>query len=389
MSESGFTIVGIGGAGGKIANAVADRNDGRIRTFAVDTDFSAISRLGRCQQKRIGATRFDGAGSGGDKSGAGMAADEAPDLGTVFDDTRVAAIVAGIGKGTGSGVLPKILAKAAERNVATIVFMVAPFQFEGLELSRRAAETEQTVSKLGDVRIICKNDDLCPLLPDLTLEEAFANATDKLADGITLIWKMAMLPGYINVDPATLVKIVRNGRGTCHLGLGIANGPQRVKVAMSSLLGNGGMGLGSKLTGAKAALVGIIGGEDLMLKEVADTMQAMGSALSMDAEIKMGTVLDRTEKSGIRIVTLLFREWNPLYGPDQSAEEPETPLRAGVAGRFAASPDASAKGRDRKARQGSRRPINDRFQDSTATCIDGENLDRPTYLRRKLHIDLS
>lgn len=385
MGELGFTIIGIGGGGGKIVNAVAEQNDGRIRAFAIDTDFSAISRLNRCQQKRIGATRFDGAGSGGDRNGAGMAADETADLASVFDGSRIAMIVAGIGKGTGSGVLPKVLAKAADRNVATIVFMVAPFLFEGIELTRKAAETEQSVAKAGDVKIVCKNDDLCPAASDLTLEEAFAKATNTLADGITMIWKMTMMPGYINLDPATLVSIVRTGRGACNFGLGASSGPQRVKEAVATLLGAGGTGLGGKLTGAKAALVGIIGGADLMLREVAEVMKATGSALSMDAEIRMGTVLDPALRDEIRIAVMLFREWNPLYAAEGAGdgEEEEADPRP----RIYTAPSTAAATRGTKGRAG-KKNFNDRFQNSVATCLEGENLDKPTYLRRKLHIDL-
>lgn len=391
MSESEFIIVGLGGAGGKVVNAVAQDSEGHIKAVAVDTDFSAVSRLSYCQQVRIGATRFDGAGSGGDKSGAGMAADETPSLADCFENVKVAVIVAGIGKGTGSGVLPKILAKAAERNVTTLVFMIVPFDFEGTELSRKAAETEQGIGRLGDIRILCRNDDLCMASPGTTLEESFSAATKTLAEGITLLWRMTAIPGYINIDSATLVNIIHSGRGPCNLGVGIAGGPQRVMHAMETLLGNRGTGIGTRLTGAKAALVGIIGGEDLRLQEIAETLSSIGSALSMDAHIRMGTVLDRTMTDSIRVVVLLFREWNPLYGSETDSDSAESqedatsapPRKSGT--RYNA-PDAAGKTpRNRVARK----VYNDRFQNSAATCRNGENLDKPTYLRHKLHLDLS
>ena len=390
MSDAGFVLFGLGGAGGKVVNTVAAQHNGEIKAIAIDTDFDAVSRLGNCEQHRIGKTRFDGTGSGGDKSGAGMATDEASDLVNIFENVQVAVIVAGIGKGTGSGMLPKMLAKAAERNVATLVFMIVPFQFEGVELSRRAAETEQSVSKLGDIRIICRNDDLCAFSPEATLEESFNRATLSLAEGITLIWKMTTMPGYINLDSATLVNIIRSGRGLCNLGVGIASGPQRTQMAAEALLANRGLGLGSKLTGAKAALVGIIGGEDLRLKEISDTMAAIGSALSMDTEIRMATVLDKTVMNSLHVVVLLFRDWTPLYGHDDDLDVPEaettdaasSPPKQGS--RYTAlSPKSSTK------RPGTKKTYTERFQDSAATCRNGENLDKPTYLRRRLHIDLS
>ncbi len=392
MSDSEFILIGIGGAGGKVVNTIAQDSASRIKAVAIDTDFAAVARLGLCQQYRIGSTRFGGLGSGGDRSGAAMAADETPSLSSLFDGVQVAVVVAGISKGTGAGVLSKILSRAAERNVVTLVFMIAPFLFEGIELGRKAAETEQSTSKLGDIRIICRNDDLCPTDPTLTLEASFAQATQTLADGITLLWKMTTFPGYINLDFATLINIVKSGRGLCNLGVGVASGPNRVRLAGEQLLSNTGMGLGNKLTGAKAALMGIVGGPDLRLTEVSDSMSMMGSAMSIDSQIRMSTVIDSDIVDSIHLIVLLFREWNPLYGPDSEEEPPtepsdgaQTPDGRRSGQRYTAS---SSQARSHKAK-GQKKVLNDRFQNSSATYINGENLDKPTFLRRKLHIDLS
>lgn len=392
MSDSEFILIGLGGAGGKVVNTIAEESASSIKAIAIDTDFTAVARLAHCQQYRIGSTRFGGLGSGGDRSGAAMAADETPGLTSMFDGVQIAIIVAGISKGTGAGILPKILSRAAERNVVTLVFMIAPFQFEGVELGRKAAETEQSTSKLGDIRIICRNDDLCHSDAALTLEESFARATQTLSDGITLLWKMTTFPGYINLDFATLINIVKSGRGMGNLGVGVANGHNRVKLASEQLLGTLGMGLGNKLTGAKAALVGIIGGQDLRLMDISDSMSMIGSAMSLDSPIRMSTVIDHSIADSIHLVVLLFREWNPLYGPDSDVETLAEPLRetADSEGRRSGQryTASSTQNRNQKAKV-QKKVHNDRFQNSTATCNNGENLDKPTFLRRKLHIDVS
>ena len=386
MNETAFVLIGVGGAGGKIVNAIAETNASGMRAVAVDTDFTAVARLGSCQQIRIGSTRFGGLGSGGDRNGAAMAFDETRASDTIFSDAQIAIVVAGISRGTGAGVLPKILENAVKRNVRTIVFMVTPFSFEGIELARRAAEVEQAVAGLGDLRIVCRNENLCPIADDNTLEAAFDKATRTLADGITLIWKMTALPGYINLDFATLATIIVNGRGMCNLGIGIGTGPSRVKEATESLLGTTGLGLDSKLNGAQAALVGIIGGDDLRLTEVADVMARVGAALSMETPIRMGTVLDPNIGSALHVVVLLFREWHTIDEADVEAEEGEENAVENTEGRKARRYIAPS----RKGAAASRRKIyNNRFQHSAATWVNGENLDRPTFLRRKLHIDVS
>lgn len=388
MNETAFVLIGIGGAGGKIVNAVAEANASGMRTVAVDTDFAAVARLGSCQQIRIGNTRFGGLGSGGDRNGAAMAFDETRASDTIFSDAQIAIVVAGISRGTGAGVLPKILENAAKRNVRTIVFMIAPFAFEGVELARRAAEIEQTVAGLGDVRIVCSNENLCPIAENDTLELAFDTATQTLARGITLIWKMTSLPGYINLDFATLGTIIVNGRGMCNLGVGSSTGPSRVKEATEALLGTTGVGLASKLNGARAALVGIIGGDDLRLKEVADVMARIGAALSMEAPIRMGTVLDPSIGSALHIVVLLFREWHSLDEAQTDEDEPDAAESAGQRRGilYNAPPRQNTTKKTNRSRT---KALSGRFQDSSATWVNGENLDRPTFLRRKLYIDVS
>lgn len=386
MNETAFVLIGVGGAGGKIINTVAETNASGMSAVAVDTDFTAVARLGSCQQIRIGNTRFGGLGSGGDRNGAAMAFDESRAADTIFGDAQIAIVVAGISRGTGAGVLPKILENAAKRNVKTMVFMVAPFSFEGVELARRAAEVEQAVSGLGDLRIICRNESLCPIADGSTLEIAFDQATRTLSEGITLIWKMTARQGYINLDFATLATIIVSGRGMCNLGIGIGTGPSRVKEATEALLGTTGVGLGSKLNGAQAALVGIIGGDDLRLTEVADVMARVGAALSMETPIRMGTVLDPTIGSALHVVVLLFREWHPLEEEDTETQDNEEHGGEKAGEQRALRYTAPS----RKGTAPSRRKnFNNRFQHASATWVNGENLDRPTFLRRKLHIDVS
>ena len=51
---------------------------------------------------------------------------------------------------------------------------------------------------------------------------------------------MTTCPGYLNLDFATLIAIVKSGRGLCNLGVGVASGPNRVKLASEQLLGSTG-----------------------------------------------------------------------------------------------------------------------------------------------------
>ena len=349
-----FRIFGLGGAGGRIADAVSSRTGGRLSGFAVDTDSAALGSLECCRRLLVGQSRFSGLGSGGDVSAAHVSAQEArAALARELEDVCAAVVVAGLGGGTGSGALPVLLRLADERNVPTLVVAVSPFGMEGTERVRAAGAALRACEGLGTARILLSNDDLAPPSRETTLEEAFARATDVAAAALSLLWKMTALRGYVNLSPADVVQLLRNGRGTVDFGWAVARGPQRFSEAVDALWNQPGLGLAPKTAGAKAALACVLGGPDLRLVEVGDAAAAVSAMLPFGTPVSLATVVDPDAAGSFELALLLFRHWSE---PGAVAD----PAAAPTAGRFVRTP---------------------------ATVVDGENLDQPTYERRRIHID--
>ena len=350
-----YRIFGLGGCGVRVAAAVYARTGGRISSFSIDTDREELAA--RAVQSRsyvLGIGRFGGGGSAGDAATVRMCAEEErAAFARELDGVTVAIIVAGLGGGTGAGSLPVLLRLADERRIPVVSVLLSPFAMEGPERLRAASTALRELDGLGTVRILLSNDDLAPASTDPSVQEAMDRATDVAASALSLLWKMSELRGYINVPPADVARMLRNGRGTVDLGRAVATGPRRFSEATDALWNQPGLGLARKASGAKAALVCVLGGPDLRLQEAGDAVGAVSAMLPFDTPVRLSTVVDPAAAGVLEIVVLLFRRWAE---PGAAAEEgPAVP-----AGRFDAT---------------------------TATLEGGENLDVPTYLRRRINFD--
>lgn len=376
-----FLLLGVGGAGGRIANQVAQATGGRLRAAAIDTDFAAVAQLGLCQQTRIGRSRFDGLGAGGNATAARMAADEDSDaLRKLFADASLAVVITGLGGGTGSGATPAVLRVARDLNVRTLVFATLPFAFEGAERRALANRTCPLLEEAGDVLVVAENDDLCADTLDQPAPQAFAAAARHLAAGLTLLWKLTSAPGYIRLDYATLSNLLLCGRGRATFAYATAQGDRRFELALADLLDHPRRGIRKSLGGAPAMLVGVLGGEDLRLKEIGDTMARLQMEVDADCDVRMGTVLDPDEAPALSLATLLFHSW-----VRDETEAPAEPTPATRPTGVEATPRLAP--RPRRGRSQTAPLVGDRFKSTHATVFAGEDLDVPAYLRRGLRID--
>lgn len=353
-----YRIFGLGGAGGRIADAVMERSGGRLAGVAVDTDQGALDALAYCRPLLFGQSRFSKLGSGGDVSRSHMSALEArAAISRELDGTSVAVVVAGLGGGAGAGALPVLLSLADERNVPVLLVAISPFAFEGADKVRAASTAIRTIEGLGTARILLSNDDLAPAAAGLSLQDAFARATDAAVAALSLLWKMSALRGYINLAPADVVQLLRNGRGTVDFGRARATGSHRFSQATEALWNQPGLGLANKVAGAKAALLCVLGGPDLRLQEVGDAVSAVSGVLPFGTPVQVSTVVDPDSAGWLELLVLLFRRWSP-----PGAAEEDDPAARPAAG--------------------------DRFAETAATLENGENLDIPTFLRRRIHVDV-
>ena len=224
---------------------------------------------------------------------------------------------------------------------------------EGAERLRAAGAAVSAAEGKGDLRLQFSNDDLAGHAAGITLDEAFARATETLSAGISLFWRLRAHPAYLALDDGALLSLVVDGRGAADLSVGRGQGPDRFSDAIEGVMRAPGLGLERKADSARAALVGVIGGRDLRLAEVGDAVRAVAGMLPPGTPVRLSTVLEPEAEGTITLVVIFFRSW------------------AGAAEGEPASPAARPAG----------------FAGTEPALVDGEDLDVPTFVRWNLRID--
>ncbi len=393
--NSPILLLGVGGAGGRLVSETAALVGlGSESVVAVDTDFSETSSIQNCRRVCIGQNRFNGLGTGGQAANAQAAAeDDRAQLEPLFDSVSLAVVATGLGGGAGSGMTPVLLSIAHDHNIPTLAVTLSPFRFESDDRRALAARVRPQIERAATVAVHFDNDVLSADAP--TMERARSMASEYAAQALSLLWSLVTRPGYISVDIATLSETLRSGSGVARFAAAVSDAPagERAEKVLGTLLSDTEPGLGTALASAPAALVGILGGDDLRLSEVGGVMAAIREKTDNGGRVQMGTVLSPERSGTLSVALLVFERWTApdFHAPTPvaqrvPAESPETEEPARTAQKNIAPAAAPRRKKTPKL------PSDDRKQNPYTARFKGtvpEVFDEPTFLREniRIHVD--
>ncbi|MGC8479654.1 MAG: cell division protein FtsZ [Candidatus Micrarchaeia archaeon] len=321
-------VVGAGGSGSNTINRISEINIEGIKLVAMNTDASHLAKIKSNRKVLIGKKITRGLGAGSDpKLGEESAIESKEEIKHVLSDAQLVFITGGMGGGTGTGSAPIIAHEAKEAGALTVAIVTLPFSSEGKTRLKNALEGLSRLKRVTDTTIIIPNDKLLSVAPDLPLNMAFRISDEILANATKGIIEMVTKPGMVNLDFADLRSVLKDS-GYAVIGIGEANSTQttdRASVAINNTLSS--PLLDVDLSTAKKALVNIIGGEDLTLREAEKIFQEVSARISEDAMMKWGARIDPTmQKSAIKIMVVLGGVEFPDYsdtGLKKKIEESE------------------------------------------------------------------
>jgi len=379
LNDNRIMIVGVGGAGCRIVSKLHDTVPNGPRTAVVSTDSKALSGSSVPARIQIGSSQTGGLGTGGNpETGYQAAMDDAEMLRGLFSDVGIVIVVAGLGGGTGTGAAPVVLDMARERGALTICFATRPFNFEGHHRSKVADEYVEKLAKSSDMLIMLSNDLMLEYISEANMADAFAKVDDIVINGICSVWMMVARPGLINLDFADLQRVVQNSAGVCVFGYGDARGSDRGKEAVRQILESPLLEKGKTLETAKALLVSIIGGHDMLIRDVDEVVKKIREKASKDAEFFMGTIMDEEWKDRLTVTVIASMDWSI---PEEKKDEPEPKV---------VKPQSSGR-KGKNSQQGNLDfnafPDKGRFKGMGGTIMNGEDLDIPTYYRKGVLIE--
>ncbi|MDE1846352.1 MAG: cell division protein FtsZ [Candidatus Micrarchaeota archaeon] len=300
-------VVGAGGSGSNTITRMAEMNIEGAVLVAANTDAAHLAKTHSTRKILIGKKSARGLGAGSEpKIGEEAAIESKEDIRHIIGDAQLVFITCGLGGGTGTGSAPVIAHEAKENGALTVAIVTLPFSSEGRMRMRNALEGLSKLKRVTDCTIIIPNDKLLSVAPDLPLNMAFRVSDEVLCNATKGILEMVTKPGMVNLDFADLRSVLKDS-GYAVIGIGEATASQsnnRAQIAIENTLKS--PLLDVDLGTTRKALVNIIGGEDLTLREAESIFQEVAGRISDEGLLKWGARIDPTmQKSSLKVMVVM------------------------------------------------------------------------------------
>ncbi len=317
-------VVGTGGSGSNTINRMAALGIEGAMLIAMNTDAPHLIKTRAERKLLLGKKVTKGLGAGSDiKVGEEAAMESKDEIKHILSDANLVFITCGLGGGTGTGSVATIAHEAKENGALTIAIVTLPFSSEGRTRMHNALEGLSKLKKVCDTVIIIHNDKLLSVAADLPLNMAFRVSDEVLASATKGIVEMVTKPGMVNIDFADLRMVLKDsGYAVIGSGEGIATSVEqnRAIIALENAIKS--PMLDADLVTSKKALINIIGGESLTLREAETIFQEVASRINTDALIKWGARIDEDmAKDSIKVMLVVSGVEFPEYSESSIKKE--------------------------------------------------------------------
>jgi len=296
-------VVGCGGAGTNTIVRCVEAKVFGAEMIAMNTDAQHLLHAKVPNKMLIGKRVTKGFGAGSmPQKGREAAMESEAEIREKMDGADMVFVTCGLGGGTGTGAAPVVAKNAMEDDALTIAIVTMPFSVEG---RIRRENAEMGLSRLRDTCdtvIVIPNDRLLDVAPRMPLNAAFKMADEILMRSIKGITEMITKPGLINLDFADLKTIMQRG-GVAMIGIGESDGEDRATAAVTEALSS--PLLDVDVSEATGALVNVIGGEDMTIKEAEGVVEELYSRINPDASIIWGTSIDENLKRELKVMLVV------------------------------------------------------------------------------------
>lgn len=316
-------VIGVGNAGGMMVKRIARERMSGVECGVINTAIKDLESCPEIRALQIGIKVTHGTGTGSDPSvGARSAQEDADRIRDFLGTNDVVFLVAGFGKGTGTGATPVVAELARSLGSLTVVFVTRPFDYEGAGRAQVAEEGIRELAGKTDVFIPLPNQSLMSIMPgSVALESAFGFMDDAILMAIRGIVDVLMKPGRINLDLADMRSLLKN-TGHTAFGVGAGKGETRMADALRGLNEYPFL-VGVNESNVSGMLISITGGSDLGAKEVQDVVHEVRRMAVGEPRMAFAINVDEALQGEMRIMML-------AAGVTEPVEEPEKELLAGL-----------------------------------------------------------
>src|SRR5215203_2025119 len=296
-------VIGVGGGGSNAVNRMIDAGIKGVEFIVANTDLQALNASKAPMKIQLGSKSTRGLGAGSNPEiGRQAALEDTEKIMDVLEGSDMVFVTTGLGGGTGTGAAPIIASLAIELGALTVAVVTKPFAVEG---KRRMAQAEKGLAELRgcvDTLLTIPNSKLREVEEKITIMDAFRRADDVLLQAVRGITDLIITPSIINLDFADVTTVMR-GKGVALMGIGSGEGEDAASKAMRAALDYKLLEENS-ITGAKAALINVTGGEDMPLAELEDAIGMIEEESDENADIIWGNVVKEGMGDEIKVTVI-------------------------------------------------------------------------------------
>lgn len=300
-------IVGCGGGGSNTVNRLVQEGITGAQICAINTDAKHLLSIRSPRKILIGRGITKGLGAGAQPEiGEAAARESENDLKKFLSDANIVFLTAGMGGGTGTGASHYIARIAKSYKSLVIGIVTLPFRAEGEIRMENAFEGLEKLRRVCDTTIVIPNDKLLELVPKLPIDAAFRVADEVLMQTIKGLTEIITKPGLVNLDYSDLKTIMDEG-GVALIGIGESDEADimgRVENAVSEALNSPLLG-GIDLSGAKGALIRVVGGPDMSVSQAEKAAALVSGRMPRNARIIWGCSIEKELAGKIKILLIV------------------------------------------------------------------------------------
>jgi len=297
-------VIGVGGGGSNAVNTMISSGLAGVEFITANTDVQALDGSLASTKVQLGAELTRGLGAGANPNVGRQAAEaDAESIRELLDGSDMVFVTCGMGGGTGTGAAPVIAKIAKDMGILTVAVVTKPFIFEGKQRMRQADEGLADLKHSVDTIITIPNQRLLGVIDKRTpFKDAFRIVDDVLRQAVQGISDVIMMDGYINLDFAD-VRTIMSSMGRAVMGIGSAKGENRAveaaqKAVSSPLLEEG------NIDGARGVLINITGGPDLAMTEVIEASSIIHEIADDEANIIFGSVIREDIEDEVHVTVI-------------------------------------------------------------------------------------
>ncbi len=303
-SSPSIAVVGLGGAGSEAVQDLLSLGIPGARAIALNTDAKHLEEL-RVEERILLAQReLRGRGSGGDRDVVLRAAEESrEELLRRLSRFELVFLLAGLGGGTGSALLPYLVRELRTTEALPIPVAFLPFRIELQSNAARRENVEATLDELeglGGLLLALANEKLRKF-ETLPLHRVFRVRNAYLHALVANLVDMVDHPSQLNVDLASLKNhLRRSGLSTLLIGEQHISEPERlVPQALGESL------LDFRLPEHPSALVHLEGGTNLTLRTLGEIMGEVRTWFHDPEDLVFGTRLTPEPREVVRLTAVV------------------------------------------------------------------------------------